>query len=181
MDVGEIVTSNEPLTIKVAMISTEVSASSTVGSPSPVVSNLTVVLQKVAQSTKSILCHVFDSDGKELIEFELLRESSSESVLTVVLMDGFGLAYADSASLITDRLIIVALTDGSPGATANSQYHTQITGMWPYHQTGSEGAMNIQVGFTSKSLTAVSMNFVVQNYQILQGTFDYSKLEYYAV
>ena len=41
--------------------------------------------------------------------------------------------------------------------------------------------MNLQVGFTSKSPTAASMNFVVQNYQVLQGTFDNSKLEYYAV
>ena len=64
MDVSEIVNSGEPLSINVVMNSTEVSGKTTIGLISPVVSNLTVVLSKVALSVQDILCQVFDSDGK---------------------------------------------------------------------------------------------------------------------
>lgn len=64
MDVSEIVTSGEPLSINVVMNSTEVSGNTTIGIISPVVSNLTVILSKVALSVQNILCQVFDSEGK---------------------------------------------------------------------------------------------------------------------
>ena len=88
MDVSEIVISGEPLSINVVMNSTEVSGNTTIGRISPVVSNLTVVLSKVALSVQDILCQVIDSEGKEIIEFKFDRAGSTEGLLTVVVMDG---------------------------------------------------------------------------------------------